>query len=95
MAAPREHTGEAHEPERGVAEEGLAIIPTMLRVSAIVELATGCALLATPSVVIQALIGSPSNQIGWIVARIPGDPAGQYAGETSHAAGGQALARVF
>ena len=47
-------------------------LPAMLRVSAIVELATGCALLATPSVVIQALIGSPSNQVGWIVARILG-----------------------
>ena len=29
-----------------------------LRVSAIVELATGCALLAVPSLVIQALVGS-------------------------------------
>ena len=47
-------------------------LPAMLRVSAIVELATGCALLATPSVVIQVLIGSPSNQVGWIVARILG-----------------------
>jgi hypothetical protein len=47
-------------------------LPAMLRVSAIVELATGCALLATPSVVIQALLGSPSNQVGWIVARILG-----------------------
>ena len=47
-------------------------LPAMLRVSAIVELATGCALLAIPSVVIQALIGSPSDQVGWIVARILG-----------------------
>ena len=45
-------------------------LPAMLRVSAIVELATGCALLATPDVVIQALLGSPSNQVGWILARI-------------------------
>jgi hypothetical protein len=47
-------------------------LPAMLRVSAIIELATCCALLATPSVVLQALIGSPSNQAGWIVARILG-----------------------
>ena len=47
-------------------------LAAMLRVSAIVELATGCALLATPSVVIQALLGSPSDQVGWIVARILG-----------------------
>ena len=47
-------------------------LPAMLGVSAIVELATGCALLAIPSVVIQALIGSPSDQVGWIVARILG-----------------------
>ena len=47
-------------------------LPAMLRVSAIVELATGCALLAIPSVVIQALIGSPSGPVGWIAARILG-----------------------
>ena len=58
-------------------------LSAMLRVSAIVELATGCALLATPSVVIQALIGSPSNQAGWIVARILGVNSARFLGQMS------------
>ena len=40
--------------------------PAALRISAIVELAISCALLTIPSVVLQALIGSPSDQAGWI-----------------------------
>ena len=36
------------------------------------EVAAGCALLAVPSVVIQALIGSPSNQAARIVGRVLG-----------------------
>ena len=47
------------------------LFPATLRVSAIVELATGCALLAVPSVVIQGLAGSSSDQAGWIVGRPP------------------------
>jgi hypothetical protein len=46
--------------------------PAALRISAIVELAISCALLTIPSVVIQALIGSPSDQAGWIVGRVLG-----------------------
>jgi hypothetical protein len=43
-----------------------------LRISASVELAIGCALLTIPSVVLQALIGSPSDQAGWVVGRVLG-----------------------
>ena len=46
--------------------------PAALRISAIGELATGCALLTDPSEVIQALTGSPSDQAGWIVGRVLG-----------------------
>jgi hypothetical protein len=35
-------------------------LPATLRVGAIIELAIGCALLAVPSVVIQALVGPSS-----------------------------------
>jgi hypothetical protein len=48
------------------------ILPGSLRVSGVIELATGCALIAAPSVVIQALSGSPSDQAGWIVGRVLG-----------------------
>jgi hypothetical protein len=34
--------------------------------------ATGCALLTVPSAIIQALIGSRSDQAGWIVGRVLG-----------------------
>jgi hypothetical protein len=46
--------------------------PATLRISAIIELAIGCALLTIPSVVIQALIGSRSDQAGWVVGRVLG-----------------------
>jgi hypothetical protein len=53
-------------------EKAWPLRPVALRISAIGELATGCALLTVPSVVIQALIGSPSDQAGWIVGRVLG-----------------------
>ena len=43
-----------------------------LRASAVVELATGLALLAVPSVVFDVLIGSPSDSGTALVARILG-----------------------
>ena len=53
-------------------EKAWPLRPAALRLSAIVELAIGCALLTIPSVVIQALIGSPSDQAGWIGAVLGG-----------------------
>jgi hypothetical protein len=53
-------------------ENPWALGPGALRASAIGELATGCALLSAPSVVIQALIGSPSDQAGSTVGRVLG-----------------------
>jgi hypothetical protein len=53
-------------------EKAWPLRPAALRLSAIVELAIGCALLTIPSVVIQALIGAPSDQAGWIVGRVLG-----------------------
>lgn len=49
-----------------------SLLAATLRVSAIIEVATGCALLTVPSGVIQALIGSRSDQAGWIVGRVLG-----------------------
>jgi hypothetical protein len=48
------------------------LLTATLRVSAIIEVATGCALLIVPSDIIQALIGSRSDQAGWIVGRVLG-----------------------
>jgi hypothetical protein len=48
------------------------LLTATLRVSAIIEVATGCALLTVPSDIIQALIGSSSDQAGWIVGRVLG-----------------------
>jgi hypothetical protein len=53
-------------------ENAWPLRPAALRISAMGELATGCALLTVPSVVIQALIGSPSDQAGSIVGRVLG-----------------------
>jgi hypothetical protein len=53
-------------------EKTCPLRPAALRISAIVELAISCALLTIPSVIIQALIGSPSDQAGWIVGRVLG-----------------------
>jgi hypothetical protein len=49
-----------------------SLLTATLRVSAIIEVATGCALLTVPSDIIQALIGSSSDQAGWIVGRVLG-----------------------
>ena len=49
-----------------------SLLAATLRVSAIIEVATGCALLTVPSGVIQALIGSRSDQAGWMVGRVLG-----------------------
>jgi hypothetical protein len=49
-----------------------SLLTATLRVSAIIEVATGCALLIVPSDIIQALIGSRSDQAGWIVGRVLG-----------------------
>ena len=48
------------------------MLAATLRVSAIIEVATGCALLTVQSGVIQALIGSRSDQAGWMVGRVLG-----------------------
>ena len=48
------------------------MLTATLRVSAIIEVATGCALLTVPSDIIQALVGSRSDQAGWIVGRVLG-----------------------
>jgi hypothetical protein len=49
-----------------------SLLTATLRVSAIIEVATGCALLTVPSDIIQALVGSRSDQAGWIVGRVLG-----------------------
>jgi hypothetical protein len=49
-----------------------SLLAATLRVSAIIEVATGCALLTVPSGVIRALIGSRSDQAGWMVGRVLG-----------------------
>jgi hypothetical protein len=49
-----------------------SLLAATLRVSPIIEVATGCALLTVPSGVIQALIGSRSDQAEWIVGRVLG-----------------------
>jgi hypothetical protein len=59
-------------PKRGPPMNVPRILPGALRVSGVIELATGCVLIAAPSVVIQALSGSPSDQAGWIVGRVLG-----------------------
>ena len=56
----------------GRPEKARPLRPAALRISAIVELTIGCALLTIPSVVLQALLGSPSDQAGWIVGRVLG-----------------------
>jgi hypothetical protein len=49
-----------------------SLLTATLRVSAIIEVPTGCALLTVPSDIIQALVGSRSDQAGWIVGRVLG-----------------------
>jgi hypothetical protein len=54
-------------------EKAWPLRPAALSISAIVELAIGWALLAIASVVIQALIGSPSDQAGWSAGALDSD----------------------
>ena len=44
----------------------------ILRIAALLELATGLALLAIPSVVVEALVGSTSDDAASVVARVLG-----------------------
>jgi hypothetical protein len=44
----------------------------ILRIAALLELATGLALLAVPSVVVEALVGSTSDDAASVVARVLG-----------------------